>query len=249
MAKLDWLIDRPIAHRGLHDISRGIVENTPSAVQAAIDHGYGIEVDLQLSADGDAVVFHDETLGRLTGDERPVAGMSLCELRSVHYTDTADAIQSLPELLKQVAGKVPLVLELKSLWRGDTLLAQSTAEALRSYDGPVAVMSFDPALVVAMKRHGPGIVRGMVSCRFDDAAEWPQLSGLKRAMLRFFLHASYTRPDFVSYDLRGLKWVLPRGLRAIGIPVITWTVRSPEDAALAAQWADQITFEGFLPER
>ena len=247
MADRDWLIERPIAHRGLHDASRGIIENTPSAVQAAIGQGYAIEVDLQITGDGQAVVFHDETLDRLTKASGPVAAFSVPALKEVAYRETADRIQTLPELLEQVAGRVPLVLELKTLWDGDATLARVSTEHAATYDGPVALMSFDPLLVAETRRRAPDLARGIVSCPFERASDWPLLSSWRRTSLRWGGHLPRTRPHFLSYALGALGDPLPRLFRALRRPVVTWTVRSPEDASRAVGLADQITFEGFLP--
>lgn len=247
MTDLSWLTASPIAHRGLHARQDGIVENTQSAVAAALNHGYAIEVDLQISADGEAMVFHDETLDRLTKASGAVADRSAEELRSVKFRETDDRMQSLPELLLQVAGRSTLVLELKSLWAENTQLAHRTAEVLSGYGGPAAVMSFDPALITAFRNLDGDRVRGIVACRFDDADEWPELSSSQRLGLRFFSHMAQTRPHFVSYDIKGLETVAPRLLRALGVPLITWTARDESQASYGAKWADQITFEGFLP--
>ncbi len=248
MTDLNWLTARPIAHRGLHDPRNGVIENTQSAVARAVDHGFAIEVDLQISADGEAMVFHDETLDRLTEASGPVADRSAQELVSVRFRETGDHMQTLPALLQQVSGEATLILELKSLWNENTVLARRTAEVLDDYAGPVAVMSFDPALITASRSLAPDRVRGIVACRFDDAAEWPALSASQRLGLRFFSHMAQTRPHFVSYDIMALESVAPRLLRAVGVPLITWTVRDETQANYGATWADQITFEGFLPD-
>lgn len=247
MPDLSWLTERPIAHRGLHDASRNVIENTPSAVQAALDRGYAIEVDLQITGDGQAVVFHDDTLDRLTGASGRVEDFSTPALKAVRYKESTDRIQTLPELLEQVAGKVPLVLELKTHWRGDTALARICAECAGSYRGPVALMSFDPVLIADVRHRAPALARGIVSCPFDKASDWPRLSAWQRAILRWGGHLPRTRPHFLSYALSALGDPLPRCFRALGFPVITWTVRNLDDASRAAKGADQITFEGFLP--
>lgn len=247
MTDLTWLTARPIAHRGLHDAQSGVIENTTSAVARALDHGYSIEVDLQISADGEAMVFHDETLDRLTEAEGAVAERGSQELQSVRFRDTEDRMQTLSELLKQVAGRSALVLELKSLWNDNAVLARRTAEVLSDYNGAAAVMSFDPALVAASRGLDPDRIRGIVACRFEDADEWPELSSMQRFSLRYFSHMAQTRPHFVSYDIKGLESLAPRLLRALGVPLITWTVRDEYQALYGSDWADQITFEGFLP--
>lgn len=246
MGELDWLTARPIAHRGLHDTAQGIVENSASAVAAAMAGGYAIEVDLQLTGDGEAVVFHDADLDRLTGERGPVAERSAAELKQIRLVSGEDRIQTLGQLLAQVEGKAGLVLELKSRWTGDTALARRTADVLSGYSGPVAIMSFDPAMVIAFRRLAPAVARGIVACAFRGA-DWPQLSWWRRLALRHFMHLPQSAPQFVSYDIKGLRSLGPRCLRAAGLPLITWTVRDKRDAAFAAEWADQITFEGFLP--
>ncbi len=247
MADLGWLTERPIAHRGLHDVANGIVENSRSAVAAAIEHGYAIEVDLQVTRDGEAVVFHDETLDRLTDEKGPVVERTLAELTAIRYRDGADTITPLAGLLEQVGAAVPLVIELKTLWDGADRLERCVADALARYQGHAAVMSFDPHAVSTMRRIAPGLVRGIVACGFDDADHWPLLSPWQRFQLRHLLHWNKTKPDFISYDQTGLAGPAPRLARLFGCPVITWTVRTEAEHARAARWADQITFENFLP--
>jgi len=247
MPDLQWLTARPIAHRGLHDADRGIIENTPSAVAAALDHGYAIEVDLQLTQDGEAVVFHDQTLDRLTEESGPVVGHTVAQLRAVRYRATSDRIQTLPELLEQVAGQNTLVLELKSPWFGGDRLERRVAQVLSSYSGPVAVMSFDPHSIATLRQIAPDLIRGIVSCSYADPKEWPELSRWERLRLRFLLHFPQTRPHFVSYDVHDLPALGPWVARALGRPVIVWTVRSQAEADHAGKWADQITFEQSVP--
>lgn len=248
MPKIEWLTAHPIAHRGLHNADQGIVENTRSAVAAALDHGYAIEVDLQLTEDGEAVVFHDDTLDRLTESRGPVVGHTVAQLKMVRFRDTFDRIQTLSELLEQVSGKATLVLELKSLWRNSDRLERRVAEVLGSYTGPVAVMSFDPYSVAALRRIAPDIIRGIVACRCSNPADWPGVSLWGRLKLRFLLHFMQTAPHFVSYDVHDLPAVGPWIARALGHPLIVWTVRTESEAAHAKKWADQITFERYRPQ-
>src|SRR2546423_11663899 len=159
--RLDWLTARPIAHRGLHDAAAGIIENTASAFKAAIDGGFGIETDLQISADGEAMVHHDFALGRLTLGSRLLAAMTAAGLKEVPFRATADRMMTLGELCDFVAGRTPLVIELKSRFDGDRRLAARAAEVLESYAGPVAVMSFDPGPVQALRDIAPGLPQGL----------------------------------------------------------------------------------------
>src|SRR5262245_3010555 len=144
MRALSWLIARPVAHRGLHDAAAGVIENTPSAVSAAVSAGYAIEVDLQITADGEAMVHHDAALGRLTEGDARLDTMSAADLKRVPFKGTADRMLTLADLLDLVGGRVGLILELKSRFDRDLRLARRAAEVVRSYAGPLAAMSFDP---------------------------------------------------------------------------------------------------------
>jgi glycerophosphoryl diester phosphodiesterase len=245
LRKLAWLMERPIAHRGLHDSSRGIVENTASAFAAAMNRGYGIECDLQLSADGEAMVFHDIRLDRLTAAKGRVIERSAAALKGVALCGSIDRIQTLPELLHQVNGRVPLVIELKSHWDGSLALARRTADAASGYDGPLALMSFDPDIVAGLAELAPWAVRGLVAER--ESMMEVRLDLARRLSLRHLSHIARSRPHFLSYHVDGLPYGPSRAFRQAGLPVICWTVRDTMTASRARRYADQITFEGFLP--
>jgi glycerophosphoryl diester phosphodiesterase len=243
---LSWLMARPIAHRGLHDSAQGIIENTASAVLAAIAGRYGIEADLQASADGEAMVHHDDTLGRLTDGEGALRNMSAAALKRVAFRATSDRMMALGDLLDLVAGRVTLVLELKSRFDGDLRLAARTARLLGAYRGPVAVMSFDPVLIANMRRIAPSIVRGIAAGRRCPPLVWHLLSPAQRFELTFLVHGWKSRPAFLAYRVDDLGAVMPRAMRLIfGLPLLTWTVRGAKDRAMAARFADQMIFEGF----
>lgn len=241
----DWLIARPIAHRGLHDAKRGVVENTRSAFAAAIVSNYAIECDVQLTADGEAVVFHDETLDRLALAQGSLIARTAAELASIVLRGTTDRIETLADLLAQVRGRVALIIELKSSWNGNVALARRAVQLLRSYSGPCALMSFDPDLVEAL-RCEPHIARGIVAER-ATRPPWQALPLARRLELRHLRHWQRTLPHFISFDAGGLPWPPVTQLRAAGLPVITWTVRSEDEATAVRRYCDQITFEGFLP--
>ena len=248
MAKLDWLTARPIAHRGLHDEARGIIENTASAFSAAFDGGYGMETDLQISADGEAMVHHDDELGRLTEGSGKLAEMSAEAIQKVHFKASADMILTLGDLCELVGGRATLVLELKSRFDGDLRVAQRAAEVLAAYAGPVAVMSFDPALVEAMRRFAPSVTRGIVAERHYAHHEWDRMPSLEKWRMAHLLHAPRSRPQFVAYGVKDLPAVAPLVARWVfGLPLLTWTVRSEQDRQRAEQWADQVIFEARSP--
>ena len=241
---VDFLTARPIAHRGLHDFSTGMVENTASAFAAAIAGGYAIECDLQLTRDGEAVVFHDDHVERLTEGRGMVKDHTAAEMKQLTMRNSTDKVQTLAELLTQVNGQVPLVIELKSLWDGDARLAQRAIEELKSYSGLHCLMSFDPDAIAAVRRFAPHIIRGIVAERATDSY-YNSLPLPKQTELRTFSHLARTRPDFVSFFYEELPWAPITALRASGMPIITWTIRSPQQAVMAMRCSDQITFEGF----
>ena len=243
-----WLTARPIAHRGLHDAAAGRYENTMAAADAAIAGGFAIECDVQLSSDGEAMVFHDHDLDRLTGETGPVGARNAAFLATLSIGGSADRIPTLDAFLDRIGGRVPLVIEIKSRFDGDERLARRTMAVLANRAGPIAVKSFDPALVALVRELAPALPRGIVGqSRFDtgDAARLD--AGRLRAMTDL-LHWPQTRPDFVSWrhaDLPCAASALPRALG--NVPVMTWTVRSRADAERVRPHADQIVFEGFVP--
>ncbi|MCJ8141494.1 glycerophosphodiester phosphodiesterase [Ancylobacter sp. A5.8] len=243
-----WLTARPVAHRALHDAARGIIENTPSAVAAALARNYAIEVDIQLSADGEALVFHDDDLDRLTHATGPFHARTTAALKAVEMRGTADRMMTLRELLDQVAGRVALVIELKSRFDGDTAVAARAVEVLAGYDGPAALMSFDPDLVAAVRRLAPHIPRGItMEHRYDDP-EWAPLPPATKFAWGNLLHFPRTRPDFIAHYVKELPAAAPSMARRLaGLPILAWTVRSEEDRRVAARHADQVIFEGFTP--
>jgi len=246
MSNLDWLTARPVAHRGLHDAALGILENTASSVRAAIAGGYAIEVDLQISADGEAMVHHDDALGRLTEAEGPLARYKASELQQIAFRGSSDRMMRLGDLLGLVAGRTPLLLELKSLFVGDRRLPSRVTEVLQSYSGPVAVMSFDPELMVAVRQLAPQLTRGLVGERYDRKR--PGQGGGAGGHLAFALSVIRSWPDFLAYSVRDLASPAPFiARRILRMPLLTWTVRHEEERHGAARFADQIIFEGFKP--
>ncbi len=246
MRDLKWLTARPLAHRGLHDAAAGVIENTASAFAAAIAGGYGIECDLQISADGEAMVHHDDALGRLTEGGGRLADMSAADIKQARFKQSADRILTLGELCDQVDGRATLVLELKSRFAGDRRLAQRTADVLASYRGPAAAMSFDPALVAAVRDIAPRLARGIVAQRRYD--NWPGLPPALARQMAHLLHLPRTRPHFIAYAIKDLPALAPLAARIIlRLPLLTWTVRSENERRRAAAYADQIIFEGWRP--
>jgi glycerophosphoryl diester phosphodiesterase len=248
MARLDWLTARPVAHRGLHHAASGIIENTPSAVTAAISANYAIEVDLQITADGEAMVYHDDALGRLTDGAGRLDAMACADLKRIAFRATADRMLTLGELCDLVAGRVTLVLEMKSHFDGDHRLVRRLCGVLAGYRGPFAVMSFDPDQVAAVREIAPALPRGIVAERWYRHPEWQHLpAGALRKMV-LFTHALRTRPQFIAYAVDDLPALLPLvGRHLFRLPLLAWTIRSDDDRHRAMRWADQMIFEGFRP--
>jgi glycerophosphoryl diester phosphodiesterase len=244
----DWLTARPVAHRGLHDRARGIIENMPGAAQAAIEGNFGIELDVQLTRDGEAMVHHDDALGRLTEGSGALLELTSAQLRAIKFKDTPERMMSLGDLCALVNGRVPLVIEVKSHFDGDRKLVARVAEVLAAYQGPAVAMSFDPDQVLALRELLPERPRGIIAQRTYDAADWPEATPAQRDGMLHLRHAFRTRPDFVAFWVQQLPAPAPWIARNIfGLPLLTWTVRTPEQRQTAARYADQMIFEGFKP--
>jgi glycerophosphoryl diester phosphodiesterase len=244
----DWLTARPVAHRGLHDRARGIIENMPGAVSAAIAGNFAVEVDIQLSADGEAMVHHDDELGRLTDGTGALRSLSAAELKQVAFKDTPERMMTLGDLCDLTAGRVPLVIEVKSRFDGDRKLVKRMADVLAAYRGPAAGMSFDPDQVIALRELAAKLPRGIVAERHYTGEDWPEASPAQRREMTHLRHFFRSRPHFVSYGVNDLPAVAPWIARHIfGLPLLTWTVRTSEQRQRTARYADQMTFEGFVP--
>jgi glycerophosphoryl diester phosphodiesterase len=244
----DWLTARPVAHRGLHDRISGIIENMPGAAAAAIAGNFGIECDIQLSADGEAMVHHDDALGRLTEGSGALLGLTSRELKAVKFKDTSEQMMSLGDLCALVNGRVPIIIEVKSHFDGDRKLVTRMAQVLHTYAGPVAGMSFDPDQVVALRETMPGLLRGIVAERTYSETDWPEASPAQRRGMLHLRHALRTRPQFVAYWVNELPSPAPWIARHVfGLPLLTWTVRTSEQRERAAGHANQMIFEGFQP--
>lgn len=242
----DWLTKRPIAHRGLHDSLHGPVENSLGALRAAISRGYAVEADLRLSRDGEVFVFHDDDLDRLTEAAGPFAARDAAELARIGLHGGGETIPTLARFLFEAAGAAPLILELKGDFSGDAALAAAVAAALGAYAGPVALKSFDPALIAFLRAGGAGWPLGVVAQARYDSKEFPGLSKKQCDSLNNCTHLHETKPDFLSWRGADLPQPICELARACaGMPVLAWTIRSPEQAAAARVHADQIVFEGF----
>ncbi|WP_298806607.1 glycerophosphodiester phosphodiesterase family protein [uncultured Lentibacter sp.] len=243
-------LQAPIAHRGLHNLSQGIPENSLAAFDAAIARGYGIELDLQLSRDGVAMVFHDYGLERLTGEKGPIAQQSAAALGKITLTGGTEGIPTLAETLAYVAGRAPLLIELKdqdgALGPNIGPLEEATVKALTGYAGDVALMSFNPHSVAALARLAPDHARGLTTCDYRPE-DWPTIPKTRLAELRPIPDFIRTGASFISHQASDLTRAPVTALKAQGVPVLCWTIRSRAQEDAARQIADNVTFEGYAP--
>ena len=238
MSSVDWIKDLPVAHRGYHDMNTQIWENTLSAFSRAIEAGFAIECDIQLSSDSVPMVFHDHDLQRLCNMNGEVRERTAGELRMLSIGGTADKIPTLRQMLDLVKGRVPLVIELKGIdAEHDDGFAEAVLEVLEGYEGKVALMSFDYHLLRALK---------VAEC------PWPvglTAEGVKPENFAAHREAMDLGLDFTSYCVAHLPNDFVADLREKGAPVITWTVRDEIMRAQTYKYADQMTFEGFDPRQ
>ena len=241
--------DRPIAHRALHDRKAGRVENSVKSIKAAIEAGYGIEMDVQLTSDGHAMVFHDDVLDRLTAQQGAVRARTRAGLEAIELTDDGGTIPSLADVLALVAGRVPLLIEIKDQ-DGDMgpdigPLEQAVADALQGYGGDVALMSFNPHSVARLAELAPDIPRGLVTSSYE-ARFWPELSDQSRDRLRDIPDYDRVGACFISHEAADRDRARVADLKHQGAAILCWTIRSAAAEAEARRIVDNVTFEGYL---
>jgi len=234
------------AHRGLHDLAAGVVENTLPAFEAACRAGYGIELDIQFSKDMQVVVFHDDDLKRLCGDGRRVFDCELCELKQLPLAGLDGAhIPTLRQALDLVGGRVPLLIELKNGPRNPQL-CRALMHHLSDYPGEYVIESFNPLIVGWFRRHAPQVVRGQLVCPIHNyIAQASAISGLFMSglMLNFI-----SRPDFVAYDANAPRFFSPHFQRFLyRTPMAGWTIRSEAMARLIEARGEMCIFEQIRP--
>lgn len=237
----------PVAHRGLH--GKGRTENSVAAFEAAIEKGYAIELDIQMSSDGEAMVFHDYELSRLTAEAGPTRQRTAAELGAMALADGSN-IPTLEAVLKQVSGQVGVLVEIKdqdgAMGADIGPLEARVADILNAYRGPVAVMSLNPHAVYHMQRLAPEVPRGLTTCSFS-AENWPLLPRGRAAELIDIPDFEATDSCFISHHFKSLDLPAVNRIRQGGDPVLSWTIRSEDEEHEARRLADNITFEGYLP--
>lgn len=241
---------RPIAHRGFHNLDAGRVENSQTAFEAAIAHGFGIECDLRPAAGGLPVVFHDETLERVTTATGAIADYSAEGLRHVRYPKCKTPVMTFAALLDLVAGRVPVLAEIKSEWTPpNQAFLIEIARLATAYNGPLALMSFDPAVMVVVRSLAPAVPRGLVSGSYKDGngETWwaDKINTARGDALANLLESGPVDPAFYAYHVKDLPTPVTRYARQVlGLPLFTWTVRTAADRDTTAKWADAPIFEG-----
>jgi glycerophosphoryl diester phosphodiesterase len=240
-----WLTARPIAHRGLHDPALGRIENSLGAARAAIARGFAIECDVQLSADGEAFVFHDSTLDRLAEASGAFAALGAEAIAATKLRGAGETIPAFAEFLAIVGGAVPLICEIKSHFTGDFHLAERVLALTASYSGPLAFKSFDPEVIAHLRARGTERPLGIVAEGGYDDPYFHEMSASQKRDAAAWLHYDRTHPDFLSWYVEDLPHAVPQLFRRLGgLPVMTWTVRTDAQRARAEAFADQIVFEG-----
>ena len=243
-----WLTQKGFAHRGLHDALNNIAENSLPSFEAAIEHGFGIELDVHLSSDGIPMVFHDEELGRMTGVEGEICDYSSDELKTLKLIPSQSKIPTLKESLELVNGQVPILVEVKNYGKPVGPLEMAIANVIKDYEGPLTIQSFNPMSLKWFYKHMPHIPRGLIAYSFP--VEEVPMKASTRFLLKNLLFTPICKPHYIAYEHQDLARHRLRRLhrmRLRGTPVLVWTVRSQEHANLAMKRADNIIFESFLP--
>lgn len=231
--RVAFLKGQPYAHRGLH--GNGVLENSPAAFEAAIKLSHGIECDVQAAEDGRAFVFHDYELDRLTDRSGSIAKLRAEDIDRIQLKDGHGKIPRLRETLAQVAGQVPILIELKSRNLRVGPLCLSVRRALEGYGGKAAIMSFNPLVGAWFRKNADHVVRGLVITE-EDSKNW-------RGRIARHRNLWTARPDFLAYDIRDLPSRFAAAQRARGLPIVTWTVRSAEQEKIASKYADEPVYE------
>lgn len=235
-----FLLTKPIAHRGLW--GDGVIENSVTAYKKAAEYGYPIEIDLYLSKDGILFSFHDKTLKRMTGEDGYIYDKTAEELKSLRLQDSDEHIPTFDEVLKIAENKVPLLIEIKN--QPDKTVVDKTVERLKRYGGEFAIQSFNPLYINRVKKLAPEFIRGILATA--DEEELKNEKPLTRLIIKKMLLNFMIKPDFISYDYKGLPL---KKRKTKNKAVLCWTVTSQKIYDKVKEYADNIIFENFIPEK
>lgn len=236
------------AHRGLHDLSQGRPENSMAAFRAAVEGGFGAELDVHLMADGELAVVHDSDLERLCGKSVCVEDLTAAELENYPLQGTAETIPLFRDVLALFEGKTPLVVELKAERGNATALTDAAMALLEGWGGTYCVESFHPGVLLRLKERYPWVIRGQLSQNFLRNSEVGSLSPASRFALTHLLTTALTRPDFIAYSWQDRANVSLRLMKRLyGVHEVAWTVRDREIMELLDRDGVPSIFEGFVP--
>ncbi len=232
------------AHRGLHNRENGVPENSERAFSLAVQCGFGMEFDLQLTQDNYVVVHHDHTIQRTCGEDKLISDMTLAELRQYRLFGTEERIPLFSDVLKLVDGKTPLIIELKG-YNDPEELCPRVVELLRDYPGLYCVESFDPRIVRWFWKNRPDVVRGQLMERLEKSG---QVTRAQAFFGRNLMTNYATRPQFEAYDFHNRDVISLHAARKLfGMQEVSWTLRKEEDFQKAKALGNLCIFEGFLP--
>lgn len=242
------LLSRDYAHRGLHEMTMSIPENSMAAFRRAVEQGYGIELDVHATLDGKLVVHHDDSLQRICGADQKISQSTAEMLSAFCLGGTNEKIPTLDEVLQLVNGQVPLIIEMKSDHPGNTGLSPLLWQRMRNYPGPWCVESFDPLLLRWFKKHAPDVVRGQLA--WDARKAGKNYLHVLEFFLAHLLLNAFSRPDFVAYGYESDQNFSFRVIRNLFRPMlVAWTVRSKKDYEELQFRYDLQIFESFQPQR
>jgi len=236
------------AHRGLHDVERGIPENSLSAFRAAAEKGFGAELDVHLLADGKLAVVHDSDLKRVCGADVRIEELSAADLPRYPLLGSGETIPLLEEVLEVFAGRAPLVIELKVAGGNAYALADATMRALEGWQGRFCLESFHPLAVYRLRRCWPQVIRGQLAQNFFRSSETGRMSWPVAFLLTNLLTTAFTRPDFIAYKSVDRGWPTLRLMKRLyGVHEVGWTIRGREELLALEKEGVVPIFEGFVP--
>lgn len=231
---------RNIAHRGLYSADQSVPENSLTAFRRAVESGYGVELDVHITADGALAVFHDDDLGRMCGVGGKPEDKTWTELAALRLAGSEETIPTLGEVLTVVGGKTPIILELKRGSR-NTALCEGVYASLRDYAGDVCIESFDPFIVRWWRKNAPDRLRGQLSANYREMKKGT--SGINAFLLSRLLTNCLARPQFIAYGLCERKPLTVRLCERMGVMRVAWT--SHDERAEAVN--DAVIFEHYRP--
>jgi glycerophosphoryl diester phosphodiesterase len=240
---MTWLKTSLIAHRGYFDHQLGIPENSILSCERALAHGYGIEIDIQMTKDQHVVLFHDDDLLRMTKKVGQISDFTYDEIKSLRLLDTLAYIPKLSEALAKIEGKTPLLIELKPS-KNDKLFAEKTYDIIKDYQGEIAIFSFHPGIVYWFKKHAPHIIRGQISSYFND---YP-LSSFQKFLMKRMIFNPFTKPDFISYHIDDLPNKYLDNAKKKGLTIISYAAKNQSEFDHVKRYYDNVVFEGFAPK-